>query len=1185
MLLRRFEAHGFKSFADKVEIEFGTGVTAIVGPNGSGKSNISDAIRWVLGEQNIRNLRGAKSEDIIFAGSSERRPLNVAEVSLIFDNSDNAIPLDFNEVIITRRVYRSGESEYMINKASCRLKDIHDLLGDIGLGRESMAVISQSKVDEVLNSRPEDRRLLFEDAAGITKYKQRKRDALRKLEDTESNLTRVADIMAELGSQLEPLAESAARTEHYNRYYSELTATQISLLLHKIDRAQAMLADITCEKEILTDQYLAESTALSTSEARAEGLTHSLSALEEQLKLQENDIAITITELEKTENRIAVLQERAVQKRLAGERVGHDVAHLTEKLCEAGQEQAVLENTVSQKHRDTVSTEAEVSAAEDQLLTLTDAISEKENDMAATNDSIFVSLQETSAQRNQIVNLERDLIRFHSRRKHLIDEGLEYNTKMHAAKEQFTQYDTEYVTQSSSLEIFAAEAETSAASRQLVEQTLAAVDDTIRHVVGQITQAQSRLNVLTNMQRDLEGFNRGSKSILTSTAPWRKGICGAVAQVLNVPAAYLTAIEIALGGAMQDIIAEDEEIVRAAIHSLKQQNAGRVTFLPITNIAPRLPRDFELRAAKAPGAIGLAAALVTCESRFRNIVEHLLGRVIVAQTLETALAIAKQSGFSLKIVTLEGELINPGGAITGGSIARRESSYLGRSSEIQRLEKTTVDLRRQQEESEATFAGLREKVTAMMNKEEAISAKRQEISLRLAQLKAYCEQSQAEVVRLSKAGETIHLEITQCVSEEEQITKKLEATKTAIGLLEQADSRYKEAIVNQQIELRNLQQRKGQLSDQATEKKIALSVVKQEITSFEQALKRRQEDTRDLEARVRTLHSEYENVIQEISDTEREYDELGLLRQQLLVTKQDFDKRRFFLLGKKSEQLSELQNVEKESKELRRRTATQESRLHELQLMLTRYEYDVTNAMSQLEELHNVTLEQARLYCRPDDPQTLLAYVKQLEQEIACLGPVNPTAIEEYARVKDRYSFLDHQYQDLVTAKSHLSSIIGDIDATMVKRFIAAFQAINGHFTEIFPRLFGGGKAQIQLSDPDDPLHSGIEIFVQPPGKKQQNLALLSGGERALTVIALLFSLLSFRPAPFSVVDEIDAALDEANVQRFSEFLREFAINTQFIVVTHRKGTMEVADVMHGVTMEDSGVSRIVSVRFMDKAG
>lgn len=1185
MLLRRFEAHGFKSFADKVEIEFGAGVTAIVGPNGSGKSNISDAIRWVLGEQNIRNLRGAKTEDIIFAGSSERRPQNVAEVSLIFDNSDNAIPLDFNEVIITRRVYRSGESEYMINKASCRLKDIHDLLGDIGLGRESMAVISQSKVDEVLNSRPEDRRLLFEDAAGITKYKQRKRDALRKLEDTDLNLTRVADIMAELGSQLEPLAESAARTEHYNRYYSELTAIQVSLLLHKVDRAQAMLTDINSEKAILTDQYLEESTHLSTSDAEVEGLTHSLSALEEQLKLQENDIAITSAELEKTENRIAVLQERVVQKRLAGERVGYDVAHLTEKLGEAGQEQSVLENTLAQKRKDTISTEAGVSAAEDQLFALTDAISEKEREIAATNESIFVSLQETSTQRNQIVNFERDLIRYQSRRKHLVDEELEYGTKMHEAKEQLTLYNNEYVAQSSSLEMCLVEAEAAMASRQTVEQNLVAVNDTIHHVVGQITQAQSRFNVLKNMQRDLEGFNRGSKSVLTSTAPWRKGICGAVAQVIDVPAAYLTAIEIALGGAMQDIIAEDEDTIRAAIHSLKQTNAGRVTFLPITNIAPRLPRDFELRAAKAHGAIGLAAGLITCESRFRNIVEHLLGRVIVAETLEAALAIAKQSGFSLKIVTLEGELINPGGAITGGSIARRESSYLGRSSEIQRLEQTTVALRRQQEESEATLAGLRADVTAMLNKEEALSSRRQEISLRLAQLKAYREQSQDEVIRLSKASETIQLELTECVSEEEQITKKLEATKTAIGLLEQADSRYKAGIVTQQNELRNLQQRKDQLSEHATEKRIALSVVRQEITSVEQTLKRRNEDTSDLEARIRSLRTEHEAVVQEISDAERESCELGILRKQLCITKQDFDTKRFSLLGKKSEQLGLLQKVEKESKELRRRTSSQESRLHELQLMLTRYEYDVTNAMVQLEEKHNVTMEEARQYCRPEDPQTLLTYVKKLEQEIACLGPVNPAAIEEYARVKDRYSFLDLQYQDLVTAKSHLASIIGDIDATMVKRFITAFQEINSHFMEIFPRLFGGGKAQIQLSDPDNPLLSGIEIFVQPPGKKQQNLALLSGGERALTVIALLFSLLSFRPAPFSVVDEIDAALDEANVQRFSEFLREFAIKTQFIVVTHRKGTMEVADVMHGVTMEDSGVSRIVSVRFMDKAG
>ena len=1183
MLLRRFEAYGFKSFADKVEIEFGKGVTAIVGPNGSGKSNISDAIRWVLGEQNVRNLRGAKTEDIIFSGSSERRPLNVAEVSLIFDNSDNRIPIDFTEVIITRRVYRSGESEYMINKSACRLKDIQDLLGDIGLGRESMAVISQSKVDEVLNSRPEDRRLLFEDAAGITKYKQRKRDALRKLDDTEANITRVADIMAELGNQLQPLAESAARTEQYNSYHGELTACQVSLLQHKIDRAQAMLSDIRNEQESLTDQHIAESTRLSTAEAEAEGLTRELSTIDQQLQLEENDLAIVAADLEKADNRIAVLQERTVQKRLAVERVEQDILQMAEKKNKSHQEYAKLEAELASKRMNITAAESEVSMAEAQLAATLSNIKDKEQELSAANDCIFASLQETSAQRNLGVNLERDLLRYRSRHSQLLKEKAEYTSKLEETQRQCSMFQAEYSEKVNSLSDLATANETLAAKKVIIERDIVGVRSHISQSAGQISQKQSRLTVLSNMQRDLDGFNRGSKSVLTSKAPWRKGICGAVAQVIDVASEYVTAIEVALGGALQDIITEDENTVRSAISYLKQQNAGRVTFLPITTIRPRAPREAETRAAK--GAVGIASELVKSDVRYRAIIDHLLGRVIVARNLDQALALAKQFSFSLRIVTLEGELINPGGAITGGSLARRESSYLGRNGEIYGLEQEVTLLTLQHSTLESTLTTMLQQNDAINIQQEQLMDERQKTGVRQAQLAAYCDQAKKEISRLATAVETIKLEIGQCISEETQLEQNLQQTEVMLTRLEQTDAIRKQTISANQSELSNLQQQKEQIVEQATDKKIVLSTIRQEITSLEHLLKSCLSNISDNIARITDLSTERDTVTEEIQQAGKEFTSLSLLRHQLLLQKQQKNEQRCLLLGQKASKLAVLQQAEKDCKDLRRRASTLEARLHELQLMLTRYELETSNSLSQLLDQHCLSLESARGLCRLDDPQTLAAKIRRLEADIACLGSINPAAIDEYARVKDRFAFLEHQQNDLVTAKDQLSLIIGEIDATMGKRFMAAFNAINSHFSGIFPRLFGGGKAQIELSDPGSPLNSGIEIYVQPPGKKQQNLALLSGGERALTVIALLFSLLAFRPAPFSVVDEIDAALDEANVQRFSEFLREFCSNTQFIVVTHRKGTMEVADVMHGVTMEDSGVSRIVSVRFMDKAG
>ncbi len=1185
MLLRRFEAYGFKSFADKVEIEFGAGVTAIVGPNGSGKSNISDAIRWVLGEQNVRNLRGAKTEDIIFAGSSERRPLNVAEVSLIFDNSDNKIPLDYSEVVITRRVYRSGDSEYMINKTACRLKDIHDMLGDIGLGRESMAVISQSKVDEVLNSRPEDRRLLFEDAAGITKYKQRKRDALRKLEDTDANLVRVSDIMAELGSQLEPLAESAARTKQYNQYQTELTACQISLLLHKIDHAQNMLDQVKTENEMVTDQYVAEAAKLSLGEAETEELTHRLATVTQQLQEQEAEIAATASELEKTDQRMAVLQERSSQKKLAAERVEQDVAQLMDKLSKTTQDHAGLEASLLEKIRQIDAAETQVCDAEQQINALVTAIAEKEQKITAANDGIFANLQEISSQRNLSVNLERDLARIQLRQQQLLNEANEYTGKLRTVKEQAQELETEYHQHEQSLGRLADEAQAIAQQKLATEQKIAQMQEEIRRIASQTAQCQSRLAVLLNMQRDLEGFNRGSKSVLNSREPWRKGVYGAVAQLIDVPAQYLTAIEVALGGAMQDIITDGETTVRAAIQSLKRQNAGRVTFLPITNITPRPVRPAEISAAKMPGAVGLAANLVQCEECFRQVIEHLLGRVVIAESLEHALAIAKQFNFSLKIVTLEGEVLIPGGAITGGSVARRESSYLGRNSEIHDLKQKVCTLEQQQEQFEQALAELTGTEAVITRQANELATQRQELGVRQAQLTAYREQAKTEITRLASALQTVNEENSQSLQEADLLKLKIQSTQETIRLLEKTDSNRKQEIGAEQAELRTLQEQREHLQTQATDRKIVLSTIRQETVSLKQLANSRQEERLDLETRIQALACERDEVLQTIRQAEQEFGELISYKQSLSQQKQGHDNIRFRLLSAKAEQLDNLQKLERDTKELRRRTTAIESRLHELQLMLTRYEMESTNALAQLQEHYCVSLDAARALCRPDTPQVLMLQVKKMEQDIAMLGPVNPAAIDEYERVKDRYGFLEHQYHDLVTAKEQLSTIIHDIDSTMAKRFLTALEAINAQFSDIFPRLFGGGKAQIELSDPGSPLSSGIEIFVQPPGKKQQNLALLSGGERALTVIALLFSLLAFRPSPFSVVDEIDAALDEANVQRFSEFLREFSQHTQFIVVTHRKGTMEVADVMHGVTMEDSGVSRVVSVRFMEKAG
>lgn len=1185
MLLRKLEAYGFKSFAEKTEIEFKPGITAIVGPNGSGKSNISDAVRWVLGEQNIRNLRGAKMEDVIFSGTAKRRPLGVAEVSLYFDNTDGTLPLDFNEVTITRRVFRSGEGEFFINKSPCRLKDIYDLLIDAGLGRESMTVISQNKVDEVLNSKPDERRLLFEEAAGITKYKNRKKEAMRKLDDTEQNLTRVFDITNEIETQLGPLSESAERTARYNELAAEQTSCEVTLLIHKLTQAEKNAESVNLEQAAIADEDINVGSRLALAETERERLTDELTALDETTRQAEAAIVSSATEIERLDGKAAVLAERVGQEQRTKERTRQDIVRLEADRDENRGKMAEWQETLSAKKLQMVELEAAHSVKNSEYQESLRVINEAEGRIEQAKDATFGHLQELVTQKNALRTLERDQENHKHREAQLRKEYDTYRAQAREAGVALEKVQREQKDLTEELKTIDGLIAETIKRRQALEQRIGEMANTENRLSGKISEHSSRLKVLVDMQDEYEGFGRGPKSVLKADTAWRKSVYGAVAEVISVRNEHVVAVETALGGALQNIIVENDDTAKAAVEYLKNRQLGRATFLPLNTVRPMRPRDNEMAAAHSSGAVGFAAELVDCDNKFRPAIEFLLARTVVATDMDAAIKIARQNGFGVKIVTLDGQLINPGGSITGGSVGRREASFLGRGNEIAAMKQTVETL-------ESDLTALREKARAADNDKTAILSelgniqnRRQGVEVRQAELSILADKAGQEVKRHQLAITTLETELGNFEREAAALVDRVAETTGMIATLESRDAEHKLQITAWQEELKQLLERRNTLSDSVTDTKIKLSALEQEVNSITLNCENYRQAESRFTRQAAALEAEIARADAEIARADAELSELTVVKEKLIGQKTEQEKQRDHLMHDKLNVIAKQQKLDREIRDLRRKQTTIQNRIHELELLAARFTYDVTYSNEQLRDRFGMDREQAGALFRDEDPEALAARVKELETDIALLGPVNPAAIDEYTRLKERYEFLRGQYQDLTEAREYLMAIIKDIDSTMSKQFKSAFLKINEHFGELFVRLFGGGKAELQLADPDNILATGIEIIVQPPGKKQQNLALLSGGERALTVIALLFSFLTYRPTPFCVLDEIDAALDEANVQRFSEFLRDYSESTQFIIVTHRKGTMEVADVMHGVTMEESGISKLISVKFMDKAG
>lgn len=1183
MRLKSFATYGFKSFADKTELTFDKGITAVVGPNGSGKSNISDAIRWVLGEQSAKYLRGSKMEDVIFSGSSKRRALGVAEVTLNFDNSDRALDLDFEEVSLTRRLFRSGDSEYSINKKSCRLKDIVDLMADTGLGKGSMSIIGQNKIDEILNSRPEERRTIFEEAAGIAKYRLRKKEAVRRLDDTAGNLTRINDIKTEVDNQVGPLSLAAEKTTQYNALSKELRQCRLTGFMRKIDSIEEVRKQLDEKKAVLEKEFSEQSAILSTKEAEAAQLQLELDKLRESYAQLQEEIKNKELALENLSGKQNTLNERISQSKNQMERFEKRNAALNEQAdaLEKDMQKLAVEFDELEKVRAAAEINVRKLTEEKEAkeLALEEARAQTEN----MDSDMFEGMRVLLDLRNELRGLEQEQEARVRRREALKHDIEETEALVNSLEEEYRKVLEAQSRNNNEGQLLAREGNSLQQELTKIDGQLKAVLNSQQQCQRRLTAAETREQSLQKMQAAYEGFGYGIKTVLKAAEYWRENIIGVAAELLKVEDRYVTALETALGEGAQNIVTQDAATAKSAIAYLKVNNAGRATFLPLDTVKPRSLSVEEERLANLPGVCGYAVDLVQYDRRAENAIRFLLGRVLVAENIDAALAAAKAGKFRIRVVTLEGDVVNAGGSMTGGSRKQREG-YLSRAKEIQQagvavdeLRKEMLNWQEQLEEVETVQKDLQEKLRAVTEKLQQRKLKANELEL------------QNQRLGKDKASENERLALlydsrTAVANEYMANRDRVKSLRTNVQEMEAKDSEAKTMLENLKKQIARQSSELTAVDNQLQDAKLKLATSAEKTNYMSERMRNLDSDTLRLRNDIKANVEEQERLTKVVAASEAEKVRIKEECNSLMEELQDVvgGKERF---AEERGAINQRQQIaEQQITEARRQVNSSEAKLRQIELEMTRHNSDYEHALNQLGSEYNMDVAAARNEELLDmDAKALQRLESKLSVKISDLGPINPAAIEEYQAAKERSEFLAKQYNDLCQAKENLEAVISEINSGMTKKFKEAFNKINEYFADCYVKLFGGGTAVLKLSNPEDILNSGIDIEVQPPGKRLQSLYLMSGGERALTVIALLFALLSYQPSPFCILDEIDAALDDANIMRFSNFLRDYATNTQFIIITHRKGTMECADIMYGVTMEESGVSKLLSVKISEK--
>ena len=1184
LYLKCLEIQGFKSFAEKITLHFNNGLTSVVGPNGSGKSNIADAVRWVLGEQSAKTLRGGKMEDVIFAGTQQRKPVGFASVTITLDNSDRALPVDYEEVAVGRRMYRSGESEYYLNKTQCRLKDIQELFMNTGVGREGYSIIGQGRIDEILSTRSDERRLVFEEAAGITKYKARKREAERKLENTSQNLERIKDILTELENQLEPLARQAETARLFLDYSNELKGLEVSLFMDTVDKLKLRMDEIKGQVGGIREQIEEENRRIENikninrnKNDRLEKLKAELDALRSQLHALDGEIG-------RQESSIRLSEEKISHLEANNKTYGEDIGVIQERLSQILAETEKKKKRLVQLDRDGQHFQGLLKEAEDELAAIVAKLDEGERAVEEAKSQVMDKQDSLSDSRIRLNNLKNDLENFKRLKGRIGDEIRQ--SILEKDRENMQKEDLDAALRKTREQIRKTKEAIEEREQQLKEDR-SSLEEIRREADGarrDIHAQESRHRVLKDMEQSLEGYSHSVKAVMQAAGSGKSlgtGIYGPLAQLIRVGAKYETAVEIALGGALQNIVTDDEYSAKRAIDYLKSNRLGRATFLPVSSVKARNLEPYLLNGARSmTGFEGLASDMVECEGTFSGVVSNLLGRTVVADTMDSAIAMARRFDYAFRIVTLDGELLNPGGSMSGGSTNQKSSSLIGRQRMIEEL-----------------AAGLRRSEVRLKELEARLAAKEQELKSHAQEAENHRKiLSEQELVRLRDESQLIRVNETikkiiarteMLRQQDEELLGQMEGVKAESGeesvrtqALETAIQELKALISEHQSRNKGEQEKRDILHGEINDYRVSVNSVLESRNNVEEQLQHMEEEKNGIEGnmarreddrkrnlkRIEELKAEIEGFKGRIERLNEEKTGKALKFEGLSEELKLLEEELSGMLEKVTEHNEAILALQEEQGRLEARQAKMEAELETVQNKLWD-EYSLTYGTAQ--ELRSPV----------ENPKAVQSRINDLKSRIRALGTVNVAAIEDYARTRERHGFMKTQYDDLVQAGEKLSRVIHDITLVMKKQFVEQFEIINRNFSSVFKELFEGGFAEVQLSDGENVLDSGIDIIVQPPGKKLQNMMLLSGGERAMVAIALIFAILRMRPAPFYILDEIEASLDDANVYKFADYIGKFTDKVQFIAITHRKGTMEAADTLYGVTMQEHGVSKVVSMR------
>ena len=1182
MYLKTIEVQGFKSFAHKIVFDFHQGITGIVGPNGSGKSNVADAVRWVLGEQRVRQLRGGSMQDVIFSGTENRKPLSYAYVAITLDNSDHQLAVDYEEVTIARKLYRSGESEYLINGSACRLKDVNELFYDTGIGKEGYSIIGQGQIDRILSGKPEERRELFDEAAGIVKFKRRKNLSLKKLEDERQNLLRVNDILAELEKQREPLARQAETARTYLKKKEELKTYDINMFLLETARLKDQIKDMEEKLSVTGEELRTASEDYEKMKAEYDAVEEQMDGIDDSIESYKAKLNETNLLKQQLENQIALLKEQIHSAHMTDEHfaqrsdaIREGIQSRRKQLEDLGEEKRQIRERLDEKG-------GQEAKLKDQLIDTQSRIASASADGEQYKNEIIELLNNRASTRAKIQRYDTMMEQIQVRKSEMHRQFLNSQSEADAERKNQGRYEQELEEISADIGRFTEKSKSCENAIARIQQEIQQKTEEFRHSQTAFHREESRLESLKNITERYDGYGNSIRRVMEHRKT-EKGILGVVADIIKVDQEYETAIETALGGSIQNIVTDTEDTAKRMIAFLKRNRYGRATFLPLTSVGSR--SGFSRKEVlNEPGVIGVADTLVNVEEAYRGLASSLLGRTVVVDHIDHGIAIARKYRQSLRLVTIEGELLNPGGSMTGGAF-KNSSNLLSRRREIEELTASVSRWKQKMEETEAEADRLRKQRTEFYASLDEIGKKLREAYVLQNTAKMNLEQAMTRIARsletaerIRNEGEELDRQITDISDNQESIALELDTSES----LEKELTQKVSAVQKELDELRVLEGEQQKLAEEAH---LAYAGLEQQFLFAEENAARLEEEMKQYREELEELESGKDTASREIREKEEQIREIRLTIEnsaelfeeiqaeidKSVKERDDLNRQHRAFLEKRENLSRHMADLDKEIFRLEsRKEGCEEAVDKQINYMWEEYELTYSHALSLRSE--NLT-----------DLAAMKKRIQALKNEIKDLGSVNVNAIEDFKSLSERYEFLKAQHDDLVEAEETLVKIIQELDEAMRRQFTEQFDKIAREFDHVFKELFGGGKGTLELMEDEDVLEAGIRIIAQPPGKKLQNMMQLSGGEKALTAISLLFAIQNLKPSPFCLLDEIEAALDDSNVGRFANYLHKLTKNTQFIVITHRRGTMTAADRLYGITMQEKGVSALVSVSLLEE--